>query len=711
VTDAKACHAQSGAHLRELLAGNHRYVFTLIQKFQDTQALCDRKDVVVLTDEAHRSQYDTLAVNMRSALPNAIFLAFTGTPLDPTGEAQTQQVFGDYVSIYDFQQSVQDGATVPLYYENRTPELKLENPSLNDDIYNLVEQAGLDPAQEDRLERELSRQYHLITRDDRLETVARDIVRHYLGRGFQGKAMVVSIDKAAALKMHDKVKKYWALEKEKVNKELLNYGKGEEAQGPLLERLKRLNETDMALIVSAEQNEIEKMRRLGLDIVPHRQRMNDEELDERFKDPKDPLGLVFVCAMWLTGFDAPSCSTMYLDKPMRNHTLMQTIARANRVFKGKKCGVIVDYANVFASLEKALAIYGAARDGKTPVRDKAALVAELRQAIGEADDYCASNSVNISAIEGMVSGSMERLTALGDAVNQLISPDKIRKDFLAKERLVRILYDAVKPDPCVSEFVSHVGCLAVIANEIRLRTGEGPADISGVMAGITDLLDKSIGAQGFTINTAAEGGDNLGARAGVIDLSKIDFGALAKKFKESSRKNLELEGLKAAIRAQLDKLIRLNKSRVDYLEKFEELIEEYNTGSRNIEDLFHELLELSKNLSHEQQRHVRENLTEEELTVFDLLTRPGPELTTEEKAEVKRVAHLLLGRLRGILILNWRQTVQGRARVKMAIAEALDKGLPRPYTPDIFRRKCDTLFEHVYENYYGEEKGTYSSIA
>src|SRR5512146_2203306 len=213
-TEGDQCHAAGGAALRELLRGNHRYVFTLIQKFQTPEMLCDRPDVIVLTDEAHRSQYDTLALNMRAALPKALFLAFTGTPLI-AGEERTREVFGDYVSIYDFQQSVEDGATVPLFYENRTPELQLVNPNLNDDIYRLIEDAELDPEQEEKLERELSRQYHILTRDDRLETVARDIVRHFLGRGFVGKAMVVSIDKATALKMHDKVQKHWRAERER----------------------------------------------------------------------------------------------------------------------------------------------------------------------------------------------------------------------------------------------------------------------------------------------------------------------------------------------------------------------------------------------------------------------------------------------------------------------------------------------------------------
>src|ERR1019366_6736499 len=248
--------------------------------------LCDRPDVIVLADEAHRSQYDTLALNMRAALPRAIFIAFHGTPLI-VGEERTKEVFGDYVSIYDFQQSVEDGATVPLFYENRTPELQLVNPDLNEDIYNLIEAAELDPEQEAKLERELSKQYHILTRDDRLETIAQDIVRHFLGRGFIGKAMVVSIDKATALRMHDKVRKHWAAETARVQKELVRRDLSEEEKQVLRQRLEVLQTTDMALIVSPSQNEIAQMQKLGLDIVPHRKRMNEEDqpLDEKFKDP------------------------------------------------------------------------------------------------------------------------------------------------------------------------------------------------------------------------------------------------------------------------------------------------------------------------------------------------------------------------------------------------------------------------------------------
>jgi len=198
--------------------------------------------------------------------------------------------------------------------------------------------------------------------------------------------------------------------------------------------------------------------------------------------------------------------------------------------------------------------------------------------------------------------------------------------------------------------------------------------------------------------------------APVMDLSKIDFQALARQFKDSKRKNIELETLKAAIRAMLERLIRLNRTRVDFQQRFEELIEAYNAGSKNIEELFNELLALSRTLTEEQTRHVREHLTEEELTIFDILTRPAPELITAERDEVKRVAHLLLEKLKSLLTFNWRQTTQARARVRLAIEETLDSGLPRAYTEPFYKEKCSRLFEHVYENYRDARESAFVRI-
>jgi type I restriction enzyme R subunit len=579
-------------------------------------------------------------------------------------------------------------------------------------LYRVIEDAGLDDEQEDKLEKVLGRQYHLITRDDRLETVANDIVHHFLGRGFIGKAIVVSIDKATALRMHDKVRKHWLTETDRVRMELgeLAYhprsgetspeqARRDQRAAELKRRLEVLTTTDKAVIVSPGQNEIEQMRKLGLDIEPHRRRMNESQpgLDEKFKDVDDPLRLVFVCAMWLTGFDAPSCSTVYLDKPMRNHTLMQTIARANRVFPGKHSGMIVDYANVFASLERALAIYGAGKGGATPVKDKEQLVVALREAVASATTFCAGHGADLIAIESLPLGSMKRLAAVEDAINKLIAPESLRRDFFGYEQLLGTLYRAVKPDPAALEFAERVAGIATLGAAIRAMLSPNPPDISTILSQINELLDESI--TGLRIH-------ETGPPA--IDLSKINFEALAQRFKESTHKNTDIEALKAAVRVKLETLIRLNRTRTDFAEKFEALIDSYNAGSRNIEQLFEELLKLSNSLDEEQERHVRENLSEEELVIFDILTRPAPDLTTEERAEVKRVARDLLRRLNDLLVLNWRQKSAARSQLKLAIEDTLDAGLPRAFTPELYRQKCSAVFEHVYESYPERNAGVYA---
>jgi type I restriction enzyme R subunit len=242
-----------------------------------------------------------------------------------------------------------------------------------------------------------------------------------------------------------------------------------------------------------------------------------------------------------------------------------------------------------------------------------------------------------------------------------------------------------------------VACLSTIADAIRVKLNPNPPDISKVLAGINTLLDNSI-----TGHSIREEGPPA------LDLSKINFEALAKRFEKSKHKNTELEVLKAAIRAKLEKMVEVNRTRADFSEKFEELIESYNSGSRTIEALYQELLALSNSLNDEEQRHVRESMTEEELVIFDILTRPSPELGPEERAEVKKVARELLERLKALLVLNWRQKAAARSQLKLAIEDALDLGLPGAYTPELYTDKCSAVFEHVYESYPERGAGVYA---
>ena len=694
---SELCQATSAGHLRKLLGEDHRYVFTLIHKFRTEPGalhpvLSERDDIIVLTDEAHRSQYDTLAMNMRTALPNAKFVAFTGTPLI-AGEERTREVFGDYVSVYNFQQSVEDGATVPLFYENRTPELNIINPELNEEIYQTIEAAGLDEDQEEKLEKMLGQRYHLITREDRLDAVAKDIVHHFLNRGYQGKAMVVSIDKLTALKMYTKVRKEWEAEQARVLAAINAISAVDPARAALVERLRNLQETDMAVVVSPGQNEVAQMKAKGFDIQPHRERMVKEDLEEKFKKAADPLRLVFVCSMWLTGFDVPSCSTLYLDKPMRGHTLMQTVARANRVYGDKVNGLIVDYANVFEELEKALAIYGAGTgSGEMPVKDKSELVAALHVALDQLAEFCRKQNVDLAAIPT----ATKKLFI--PAVNQLSRTDDVRDSFLGQANDVARLYKAVMPDPVIPLLAPRAQVIAELAKAVRAT--KDAVNITKVLDAIAGVLDGAI---------VAEPNMEPGAAAKTIDLSKIDFEALEKKFARTPNKNIEAQQLRALIERKLDNLIRLNASRYDYLDRFQKMIDAYNSGALSIEQFFAQLVTFTQDLNEEEQRHLREQLSEEELAVFDILTRPGPDLTAHETESIKMVCKDLLAKLKTEkLVLAWRTKRTTRAAVRVEIEKMLDSGLPEKYTTELFEQKCGVLFQHVLEKYPDQGASVYA---
>ena len=697
-------HAESVVHLRQLLAEDHRYIFTLIHKFQTQGSerhpvLSERSDIVVITDEAHRSQYHTLALNMRTALPKAAFIAFTGTPL-MAGEEKTKSVFGDYVSVYDFNQSIVDRATVPLYYENRVPTLQLTNENLNEDLEQVLENAELDEAQETKLEHEFAREYHLITRDERLETIAKDIVAHFMGRGYQGKAMVISIDKATAVKMYDKVQKHWKRYTERLKSEITTQTGSERIF--LEERIRYMEETDMAVVVSPGQNEIDDLRQKGVDITRHRARANTEDLDTKFKDSEDPFRIVFVCAMWITGFDVPSCSTIYLDKPQRNHTLMQTIARANRVFGDKNNGLIVDYIGVFRYLERALAIYATGADAEgnqKPIADKSKLVEKLREAIAEISEFC--NGLGVDFANAETDDAWQNISQINDAMERILVNDETKKNYLQYATGVTKLYKAILPDRDVHEFIRICKLINVIAQKIKNLTT--PADISGVMTGVESLLDQSIAPGGYLIQTPPDS-----YNSGQVDLSQIDFDQLSEQFR-SEHKRIEAERLRGAINTKLTAMIRLNKNRMDYQAKFEQMIVEYNEGTIGIEDYFEQLFDLVGELHQEDQRAGTEEFSEEELAVFDLLTRHEPHLTVPERDEVKTAVRRLLERLKQEkLVLDWRKWTQSKAEVKETVSNILDDELPQPYTPELFSQKSEAVYQHIYDSYYGEGKSIYT---
>ncbi|MDQ6909728.1 MAG: DUF3387 domain-containing protein, partial [Actinomycetota bacterium] len=559
--------------------------------------------------------------------------------------------------------------------------------------------ADLDEAQERRLARKLGQQYELITRDDRLDAVAKDIVDHFLGRGFPGKGLVVSIDKATTVRTFEKVRGFWAERLAVDEKRLAREDLSPTERDVLSQEIAFMRSTDMAVVISQSQNEIAEMAERGIDIKPHRKRIVEENLEEKFKNAEDQLRLAFVCSMWTTGFDVPSLSTVYLDKPLRNHTLMQTITRANRVFPEKNSGLIVAYVDVFRNLQKALAIYAiGGKAGSVPVEEKGALVDALRSAGDHLRAFCASREVDLDALVKLK--GFELVAAGRRTVEMLMVDDEEKVAFLSRASLVNRLYKAILPDIRANEFSRLRAVTKFLADAIAEYT-ERP-DVSGVMGRVEQLLDESIAANEYLIpENEAEA---------LFDLGAVDWAGLEEAFKQG-RPRTAAQRLRSLLSAQIAALVRLNPMRVDLVERFEKLVADYNAGSMNVEAFFHELLAFKKTLSEEEARALAEQLDEEHLAVFDLLMRPAPELSEPEKAQVKNVADELLSTLKhGKLVLDWRKQQATRAAVRVTVEETLDR-LPEAFTRQIYAQKCDAVYQHVFDSYWDDGHSVYELAA
>jgi len=690
INDAQA---QSRADLKRLLMGQERYVFTLIHKFgtergEQMETLSDRRDIIVITDEAHRSQYDQLALNMRRALPNAAFLGFTGTPLIAGASQRTREVFGDYVSVYDFAQSIADGATVPLFYDERKPELHLRD-GLREEWAELVEEAGLDEETEAALQKRFARQHALITNPDRQDKIAADLVRHLAGRGYRGKAMFVAIDKAAAVAMHDRVRVHWAALIEEEAR-MLEAAPAEAREG-LAERLAWMRALDMAVVVSAGQNEIGDLAAKGLDIKPHRERMQREDLAAHFKLADHPLSLVFVCAMWITGFDVPTCSTMYLDKPLRNHTLMQTIARANRQAAGKQAGVIVDYVGVFANLQRALAVYASPRGSEAPIQDMAALVTTLEAALGEAETAAMAAGADLPAI--LSAPKAQRAGLIGAAAEAVMAPDERRRTFLRLSDAAVRAYKAVLPDNRAAPFFPRVAALAIVADAVQGMAG--PTDLGALAARIKALLQGAILGASITVPLRSGSAPN-----GLLDLSGLDFDKLGELFAGQPR--TAAEAVREAAEAKAHAMAAANPTRADLVGRLEELVAAYNAATLDAEAFLAKLKEYCADLNDEERRHAREGLSEAELAIFDLLTRPEPKLTQAQEVTVKAAARALMVKLQDLVaVRDWHQRQQPRAAVMSTIRVELNSLPEEPYPLPLWEGKVEDVWQFIASRYGG----------
>lgn len=687
----KEVHAESIVHLHELLAQDHRQIFTTIQKFQDIGgAISSRDDIIIMTDEAHRTQYDRMAQNMRKALPNASFIGFTGTPLMAKGEEKTRETFGEYVSVYNFGQSVADGSTVPLYYENRVPKLENVNENLEKDLDKVMNFYDLNDEEEERLEAEFSTFYQLVTREDRLDAIARDIVAHFVGRGYNGKAMVVAVDKKTAVRMYTKVKAEWGRYLAKLRM-ALSRTKDAHEKAKIEEQLERHEDVDMAVVVSQSQNEIADLEPFEIDMRPLREKIkkgiDGNALEDVFKDPNSNLRIVFVCAMWMTGFDVPNLSTLYLDKPLKNHTLMQAIARANRVAEDKKNGVIVDYIGVFKNIEHALAIYASTGRGQTEIiRSKEELLQKLQALLTSAKDFLQKEQIELTVL--LKSPAEQKLLLLEKYANKLVEDEEKKKQYLNIAGDLYSAYQSVLPDPTAEDYYKEVTAIRVIAERIR-RVSEQSIDVSQVKRDLEALLDKSIQAGEYVIPQDRK----------VKDLSLLDADALQIFFATLENKNMQVESMKAEIEQKITEMVKRNKKRLKFMDRLNSLLEIYNSGAHDIHKLFDDLVDLARDLNEEEQRAIKENLTEEELAIFDLLLKDN--LNPDEREKVRFVAKDLLQKLKfERLVLDWREKEATRAGVKTTIIDILYAALPEPAYSE---KDCDLkgieVYNFMYEHY------------
>ena len=694
---SKEFMAQSAEDLINKLKGNPSFVFSLIQKFNDTAAKADPiypdHDIIVMSDEAHRTQNGIFAENLMHLLPTASRIGFTGTPLLKNDNI-TARTFGGYVSIYDFKRAVEDKATVPLYYENRGERLQeLKNPEINEEIAAALEEAGdMDSSQLAKLEREFAKEVHLLTAKKRLRVVAQDFVKHYSDLWTSGKAMMVCYNKVTCVRMYDYAQEYWQQEIKAVEKQLAKCTSQQEYQ-ELKRKLEWMQETEMAVVVSQEQNEIQTFNKWGLDIVPHREKMMKRELDKEFKDPESRLRIVFVCAMWLTGFDVKTLSCLYIDKPMKAHTLMQTIARANRVAEGKTNGLVVDYIGIVKALKQALADYTAnanGLEGNDPTIDKEKLIKNVDETIAATREFLKEHGIDLQEL--IEAESFMKLSKLKTAADAMCATVEIRKSYCTLATTLLNRWKYLDRDDITPERKQAKDAIEAIYKELQKKRKH--ADITNLSVAINNIIDEHLEIDSSVV---AESGRRF-------DISKIDFDLLQQEFAKAKQKNLLLKDIQELLQERLAKMLAQNPSRINFYERYQEIIESYNQEQdrASIEKIFEELMDLSKKLSEEERRYVREGFeNDEQLSMYDLLMKD--DLTKAEIKKIKEVAVELLEKIKAQLAtmdhpFEKRET---KAAIIITIRDTLWEMLPESYSDESIDTYKDAVFEYVQQRYGG----------
>ena len=712
----KNIKAKNRNHLRELLAQNHRYVFTLIHKFSiDPQKeseyplITDRKNIIVISDEAHRTQGGKFAQNMRfNGIPNASYLGFTGTPIIKEELELTKNIFGEYVSVYDFKRAILDKATLPLRYSNRGEKLGIENPELDERMAEIIENEDLDEDQRAKLQRDFARNYPILTSQSRLDAIAKDLVWHFNERGYQGKAMFVALDKPTAVRMYDLAMKYWPQYVAELKKKIEQVSDQQE-ELKLKHQLERVLKTEVCVVVSSEQNEVDKFRKMNLEIEPHRKKMVERDLEKEFKEDDNPFRLAIVCAMWITGFDAPCVSTIYLDKPIKGHTLMQTIARANRVYDDEKeNGLIVDYGNVYKKLEEAYSVYGegdnkgakndVGKNLQTPAAKLEGLVMEIEFSIGAVKRFLIGVEFELGDLVSATS-SMEKLALIQKAMNCICLNEKTRAEFEFMARDVFRKYKALYPEEQIKPFIKDYNAIEAIYAQLNQKVKS--ADITSVICRLQQEVNMSV-----VVSDSSNNDDDY------VDLAKLDFDKLRQAFSKSKNQNLVVFDLQKAVESKLEKMVQQNPLRLEFYDKYKKIIEEYNEGKdlQAVQNAFQNLQNFMKELSVEELRAIHEGLNEETLAIFDLIKKPT--LSKKEEEEVKKVAVKTLQILKEekLKIERWRESTQVTAQVRTVIFDSMQWLPQEAYVNDEVRQKSDQVYQYIYTNYPGGDCGSYAEL-
>lgn len=684
--------ASSGDDLIQKLKGNPSFIFTLIQKFNKPEAepIFPDHDVIIMSDEAHRSQYGIFTDNMMKLLPTAARIGFTGTPL-LSDDNITARTFGGYISIYDFKRAVEDGATVPLYYENRGEKiLNLHNPEITDRILDAIERADLDADQQDKLEAEFAKEIHLMTAKPRLQSIAQDFVRHYSDLWTSGKAMFVCLNKVTCVRMYDYVQKYWQDEIERLKNRIKNVSQ-QEAQ-ELRRKLQWMEETEMAVVISQEQNEIQTFKKWGLDIQYHRNKMVKNELDKDFKDSANPLRVVFVCAMWLTGFDVKCLSCLYLDKPLKAHTLMQTIARANRVAEGKSNGLIIDYIGIVKALRKALADYTAnigCIDGTDPTVDKVKLIERILDTLEKAKLFLAERGFVLQDL--ICSYDFPKMYYLQKGANIVCGTVEERKTFSAYASELNRLMKYTDRDDIDRNVRKEYEAVAAIYAEIKKKRKH--INITDLMVEINNIISDYVEIEhSYMINEEVKR----------FDISGIDFDLLRREFAKVKNQNLLMRDLEEIIQLKLDRMLFTNPERINYYERYQKIIDDYNSEQdrATIEKTFMDLMDLANKMNQEEQRYVREGFkSDEELTLYDMLFRN--DLNKNDIKKLKAVAAELLGKIKAKISEydHWTDKQETIAAVYNLIRDTLWAELPECYDEASIWGYRQRIYEYVYTHY------------